>query len=288
MANASVPDPRQPLSPVRETPAFTEAPPLPVRFILLHPRDPRNLGAAARALKNFGFSDWVIVGENPMEAHPDDARRLAVHAGSLLDHVRCVPDFGSAVRDCCFITGTSSRHFQGRGRLSPEEWACAAARLGSGSRAAIVFGEERSGLSNAEIERCHALSTIPSLPGQPSLNLAQAILLYAYEARKASMARADETAPEAEGPLLATDAALERIGGSLREVLSASGFLLPGREETAVSRLMSPVYRACLRKREGSLAEAALRCVLRALTQETKPPRPAAPPKAGRRDSAPR
>ncbi len=262
--------PAQTLSSDRGQADFNEAPPLPVRFVLLHPHDPKNLGAAARALRNFGFSDWVIVGPNPLESGRNDASRLAVHAESLLDNVRCAADFDSAVQGCCFITGTSSRHFQGRGRLSPEEWAQAAARLGPGNRAAIVFGEERSGLSNAEIERCHALSTIPSLPGQPSLNLAQAILLYAYEARKASMALAADSqtsGAHADGPLLATDETLRRLEILARQVLSESGFLAAGRGETAVSRLMSPLFRAHLRKREGELLEAALHRVLSALKQ---------------------
>lgn len=261
------------------SPRFLDAPPLPIRFVLLHPHTPENLGAAARALKNFGFSDWAVVSlDSDMDM--DRARRLAVHAEDLVDGLRRVDTLDEAVLDCAFVTGTSSRHAQGREFLRPEEWAAKAAALcgahgwsvqandspsTSPTPVAIVFGEERSGMSNEEIQRCHALSGIPTLPEQPSLNLAQAILLYAYEARKASIQVHQSARPPSPQPVLATDEALGRIESLVRQVLTQSGFLSSKGERAAVRDLMSPLLRAAPCLREGRLLEAALHTVLKAL-----------------------
>lgn len=236
---------------------------LPVRFVLMRPRNPENLGAAARALRNFGFSDWAIV--DPRTLDFGAARRVAVHAEDLLDRPRLTAALDEAVADCAFVVGTSSRQVRGKRRLSPETWAAEVLRLGPHARAALVFGDERSGLSNREIDRCHALSSVPTLPEQPSLNLAQAILLYAYEARRAALARRGASAPPLPPPEWATDSALKRIESLLREAMLLSGFLRVEAERTAVRDAMAPLLRARLSKREGRLFEAVLRTVLRAL-----------------------
>lgn len=236
---------------------------LPIRFVLMRPRNPENLGAAARALRNFGFSDWAIV--DPRTFDFGTARRVAVHAEDLLDRPRLTAALDEAVEDCALVVGTSSRQVRGKRRLSPEAWAAEVARLGPRARTALVFGDERSGLSNLEIERCHALSCIPALPEQPSLNLAQAILLYAYEARHASLALSRDRWAAAPPPEWATDGVLQRLEALLREVMCLSGFLQAPAERTAVRDVMAPLLRARLSKREGRLLEAVLRTLLRAL-----------------------
>ena len=253
--------------------------PLAVRFVLMRPRNPENLGAAARALCNFGFADWAIV--DPRTLDFTAARRVAVHAEALLDRPRLTASLDEAVAGCAFVTGTSSRHVRGRQRLTPEEWAAEVVRLSPGARVALVFGDERSGLSNAEIERCHALSSIPTLPAQPSLNLAQAILLYAYEAHRAALAQGCDASgapplsprpppPPTPPTAWATDEALQRLEGLLREALTASEFLDQGGERGAVRDLMSPLLRARLTRRESRLAEAALHHLLRAMARQER------------------
>lgn len=226
---------------------------LPVRLVLLRPRNPENLGAVARAMKNFGLADWAIaeLGTHDFAA----ARRVAVHAEELLDRPRLVRTLDEAVADRAWVVGTSSRAVRGKRRLSPEEVAREAlARAGEGGTA-IVFGDERSGLTNEEVRRCHDLSSIPSCEAQPSLNLAQAVLVYCHELRRAALAAA---APPPRVPPGATDAELGQIEDALRDALRAAGFLA-GPERHAVRDLAATLRRGRLSRREARLWLAALR-----------------------------
>jgi tRNA/rRNA methyltransferase len=226
---------------------------LPVRIVLLRPRNPENLGAAARAMKNFGVADWAIaaLGTHDFAA----ARRVAVHAEDLLDRPRLVATLDEAVADCAWVVGTSSRAVRGKRRLPPDAVAREAlARAGEG-RTAIVFGDERSGLTNEEVRRCHDLSAIPTADAQPSVNLAQAVLLYCYELRRAALAAAPTTGGPP--PAGATDAELEHVQEALRQALRAARFLA-GPERHAVHDLAATLRRARLSRREARLWLAAL------------------------------
>jgi tRNA/rRNA methyltransferase len=241
--------------------------PLPVRIVLVRPRNPENLGAVARAMKNFGLDDWAVtaLGTHDFAA----ARRVAVHAEDLLDRPRLVRDLDEAVADCAWVVGTTSRRVRGKRSLAPEEVAReAAARAGTG-RTAIVFGDERSGLSRAEVERCHDLSAIPTGAAQPSLNLAQAVLLYAYEARLAFEAAPRRRASAAGGRAEkgATGADLAGIEEALRAALRAGGFLA-GPERHAVRDLLATLRRGPLSRREAALWVAALRTLARARSRQ--------------------
>jgi len=229
-----------------------------MRIVLLRPRNPENLGAIARVMKNFGLDDWAIA---ELGTHDFAAmRRVAVHAEELLDRPRLVRTLDEAVADCAWVVGTSSRRVRGKRLLSPEEVAReAVARAGEG-RTAVVFGDERSGLTNAEVERCHDLSVIPTEGDQPSLNLAQAALVYAYELRRALGAAARHARVTAAAAPAATDGELERIEEALRAALRDGGFLR-GPERHAVRDLMDALRRARLGRREAKLWETALRAL---------------------------
>lgn len=233
---------------------------LPARIVLLRPRNPQNLGAVARALKNFGLADWAVVelGTHDFAA----ARRVAVGAEDLLDRPRLVRTLDDAVADCAWVVGTSSRRVRGKRRLSPAEVGREVLERAPG-RTAIVFGDERSGLTNDEVDRCHDLSAIPTDPEQPSVNLAQAVLLYAYELRN-SAASARDPAPPAPRAASATDADLARIEETLRSVLRKGRFLA-GPERHAVRDLATTLRRARLTRREASLWVAALSRIGRVL-----------------------
>jgi tRNA/rRNA methyltransferase len=233
---------------------------LPIRIVLLRPRNPENLGAVARAMKNFGSADWAIaeLGTNDFAT----MRRVAVHAEELLDKPRLVRTLDEAVADCAWVVGTSSRRVRGKRLLTPEEVAReAAARAGEG-RTAIVFGDERSGLTNAEILRCHDLSVIPTEAAQPSLNLAQAVLVYAYETRRVPAPRGSPAGGKPGPATGASDAELGRIEEALRGALRDAAFLR-GPERHAIRDLMDGLRRARLSRREARLWEAALRTLLR-------------------------
>jgi tRNA/rRNA methyltransferase len=226
---------------------------LPVRVVLLRPRNPENLGAVARAMKNFGLDDWAIaeLGTHDFGA----ARRVAVHAEELLDRPRLVATLDEAVADCSWVVGTSSRAVKGRRRLAPAEVAREALARAAAGRTAIVFGDERSGLTNAEVLRCHDLSAIPSGEAQPSLNLAQAVVVYAYELRRAALEAAPAGGGRAPG---ATDAELAAVEEALRGALRGAGFLR-GPERHAVRDLAAALRRARLSRREARLWLSALR-----------------------------
>lgn len=234
---------------------------IPVRVVLLRPRNPENLGAVARALKNFGLRDWAIasLGTHDFGA----ARRVAVHAEDVLDRPVICATLDEAIQDCGWVVGTSPRAVRGRRRLSPAD--VAREVLGRGpARTALVFGDERSGLTNDEVLRCHDVSAIPTDRAQPSLNLAQAVLVYCYALRCASLEAA--APPPAVRPVAATDGEVLAIEASLRSLLRAGRFLA-GPERHAVRDLMDSLRRAHLSRREARLWIAALRRVERALGQ---------------------
>ncbi len=231
----------------------------PLRLVLLRPRNAENLGAAARALKNFGLTDWVWV--QPAVEDLGPARRLAVHAQDLLDSVRRCDSLEEAVADCVWVVGTSSRSLEGKRRLSPRAFASEAVSRASDGPVALVFGDERSGLRNEEIWRCHDLSSVPTSPEQPSINLAQSVLLYGYEARMAALGT--PLSPSSE-PAAATDAALAHLTDTLGALLRQSGFLVhEGRH--ALRDLVAPLRRARLSRKEAALWTAVLHRVQRAL-----------------------
>ncbi len=224
----------------------------PVRLVLVRPRNPENLGAVARAMANFELEDWAIV---QLGTHDfATARRVAVHAEAILDKPRLCRTLDEAVADCAWVVGTAGRTLRGRRPLDPGEVAREALARAPGTTA-IVFGEERSGLTNAEAARCHDLSSIPADAAQPSLNLAQAVLVYCYALRCAAIASGAPPPPLA--PAAATDAEVARVEAALRAALRACGFLA-GPERHAVRDLVATLRRARLTPREARLWLAAL------------------------------
>src|SRR5512145_2957887 len=168
-------------------------------------------------MKNFGLDDWAIaeLGTNDFAT----MRRVAVHAEELLDKPRLVRTLDEAVADCAWVVGTSSRRVRGKRLLTPEEVAREVMERAAEGRTAIVFGDERSGLTNAEVLRCHDLSVIPTEGAQPSLNLAQAVLVYLYEARRSAPPTGRPSAGKAAPATGASDAELGRIEEALRGAL---------------------------------------------------------------------
>lgn len=150
-------------------------------FVLVRPAVPENVGACARALKTMGFAQLRVVGS---EAHRDKRAHILAHgAGEILDDAREFADLPVALADIDFSVATSAKERHGR-RFSldvRELRANLCAKGDSVGRVAVVFGCEESGLSNAELALCDALSSIPIAAAYPSLNLGQAVMLYAYE-----------------------------------------------------------------------------------------------------------
>lgn len=228
----------------------------PLRLVLMRPRNPENVGAIARAMKNFGVADWALV--SPQFGNFKDAKKMAVHAEDLLERVRIVDCLDEAVRDCVWVLGTSSRRVRGKRRFSAREAAKEIVQRSAHGPVALVFGDERSGLSNEEVDRCHDLSAVAADEAQPSLNLAQAAVLYCYEVHEALREASPPLAAPDAG--LATDAELRGVQEALRRTLEAGGFLQADGAR-AVRELLTPLVRSKLRSKEARLWRAALEAV---------------------------
>jgi tRNA/rRNA methyltransferase len=155
--------------------------------ILVEPQLGENIGAAARAMTNFGLSRLRLVA--PQVPWPNErARVMASGADRVLDDAEIFASLTEAIADCTFVLATTARaHDQAKPVIAPEEGAKQLqSRVASGENAAIVFGRERIGLINDEIAMADAIITFPVNPAFASLNLAQAVLLTAYEWFKVS------------------------------------------------------------------------------------------------------
>jgi len=153
-------------------------------FILVEPSTPENVGATARAIKTMGFSDLRLV--NPCDYLSEPARWLAHASNDILEKARVYSTFQEAIADIDFIVGSTAkkRSVKYDYLVLPELPELISKKGSTIKKIAVVFGREESGLSNAELKRCDLVSTIPLKNPYPSLNLAQAVMVYAYELSK--------------------------------------------------------------------------------------------------------
>lgn len=208
-----------------------------IRIVLVAPQHPGNIGAAARAMKAMGLSRLVLVA--PAQFPHADATARAAGADDLLMHAEVSDRLDDAVADCRLIIGASARDRRLPWPVvDPRE--AAGKALVAAAPAALVFGRERSGLTNEELDRCHAQLRIPCDPDFASLNLAAAVQVVCYELRLA-MDTVRWPAPS-EPP--ATAAELEGLYTHLREVSEASGFLDPDEPGVLMRRLRRLLTRA--------------------------------------------
>jgi len=190
-----------------------------IRIVLVEPQHSGNIGAVARAMKNMALTHLVLV--NPAEHLALEARMMAMHALDLLQQARVCASLPEAIDDASVVIGTTRRLGKVRQvHLHPREMAPRLIALAQANPVALIFGREVSGLSNAELQCCHEVLTIPAHPTFGSLNLAQAVLLVCYELY---LATADP--PRSPAPPLATTAELERFYTYLHRLLLRVGFL---------------------------------------------------------------
>lgn len=152
-----------------------------ILFILVEPAVPENIGSSARALKTMGFKQLRLV--NPADPLSDPARWLAHGASDILEKAEIFSSLENAVRDIDLIIGTSAkpRRVKNDYHLIASLPKIIKAKGDTLKKTGIVFGREDSGLRNEELRRCDLMSTIPLKTSFPSLNLAQAVMVYAYE-----------------------------------------------------------------------------------------------------------
>jgi tRNA (cytidine32/uridine32-2'-O)-methyltransferase len=216
-----------------------------IRIVLVGTQHPGNIGSAARAMKTMGLSRLVLVA--PERAPDRESAALAAGADDLLQAAGMFDDLAGAVADCRLVFGCTARSRRVQlPELAPRE---AAARLvgeaGAGGEVALVFGRERTGLDNGELQLCHAAVHIPADPGYSSLNLAAAVQVLAYELRLASLSAA-EAAPgdvaDREPP--AAHAQLEGFFAQLAETLEQIDFHKGRAPESALRKLRRLYLRA--------------------------------------------
>ncbi len=229
----------------------------PPRYVLFEPTHPGNIGAAARAIKTMGFHDLALV--NPV-GHPDpEARARSAGALDVLEAATVTSSLADALAGCGLVIGASARHRRlGMPELDPRECAAEVLRAGVAKPAAIVFGPERSGLPNAELDLCQAIVYIPTNPDYGSLNLASAVQVIAWEVRAAQGIALNSPPPESP-PAGVED--LDLFYDHLERVLVASGFLDTGNPRNLMRRLRRLFNRARLDENELNI----LRGILAAL-----------------------
>ncbi len=162
--------------------------PAEIKIVLVRPRNPDNIGAAARAMANFGLSELALVGafdSDWNEAAKNwrlEASVSAIHSMDVVESARLYGSITEAAADCALILGTSALHW-----LKPDRDVILLSRAAdyiaanSAGKTAVLFGCEKTGLTNEELSFCRAIINIPTLPKQPSMNLGQAVAVTAYE-----------------------------------------------------------------------------------------------------------
>jgi len=214
-----------------------------IRFVLVAPRYGGNVGAAARVLKNFGFSRLEVVDPREGVDH-EEAIRLAVDAADVLAAAGTHPTLDAALGGSGTVIGTSRRMGKHRQpHLALHELAPVAAALASRGDVALVFGREDHGLSDADLDRCTHLAYVPTSPAYPALNVAQTVALAAYEVRRALEAGAPPPL-DPDDEALIDHAGREAMYAHLEEALLAIGFLKTGQLEGMMRRLRRILSRA--------------------------------------------
>ncbi len=190
-----------------------------ISILLVTPKNPGNIGAAARAMKNMGLRRLKLV--EPCDPLADESVAFAVGAVDLLQEASVFSSFEEAVSEEHLVLGTTStRGRRVRARvLSVREAAGRLRSLAAGQRACIVFGPERSGLTEEQLARCGQLIRIPTSPDFPTLNLAQAVLLIAYEIYTCTSGHSESELERADQVCL--DQMFTHMESTLREI----GFL---------------------------------------------------------------
>ncbi|MEL7012696.1 MAG: RNA methyltransferase [Pseudomonadota bacterium] len=196
-------------------------------FVLVRPQMGENIGAAARAMLNFGLDRMVLVA--PRDGWPNPAAvAMASGAGRVLDQALLTGDLPQALAGEHYVMATTAR-MRGLTKpvLSPEAAMVEAARrIAQGERVSVLFGPERAGLENEDVARANALITVPVNPDFPSINLAQCILLCGYEWRRARVTFPDQEV-ELAGTQWASHDEVEALAEHYEARMDVAGFFFP-------------------------------------------------------------
>jgi TrmH family RNA methyltransferase len=228
-----------------------------LRVVLVNARNPLNIGAAARAMSNFGFRRLRVV--NPYEVAFREARS-AVNAAHVLAEAEQYKSVGEAVADCALVIGTTAvRHRElqhplrnldaDAGRIMREQLQSASV--------ALLFGSEKAGLSNEDLSHCHWLTRIPTHRSHISMNLGQAVAVCLYELTRATTVgkAVDESSP-------ATAGEIERLTKALFKALHVSGYVKPENEASTKEKVRRLIRRVSLQSQDAEVLLGMLRQIL--------------------------
>jgi tRNA/rRNA methyltransferase len=216
-----------------------------IRVVLLRPSHPGNIGAAARAMKTMGITQLRLV--RPKRFPHPDARAMASGALDVLESARACASLEEALAGTTYSVALSARERElSHSLLDAHAAARELLRAARKDEVAVVFGNETAGLSNKDVMHCSALARISANPEYPSLNLAQAVQVIAYELRMAVEAR--PAAPARTGR--ATHEDIEKLFVHLERSLWASGYLHPRAPRKLMDRLRRLFAKARLERVE--------------------------------------
>ncbi len=217
-----------------------------IRIVLVRPKGSENIGSVARAMKNMGLRDLVIVGRGRTKSL--GATAMAVHGKEILQEAKRFSSLRKAVADCGWVIGTTCRHGLYRSHrrwlrdIAPE---IVAAAHEPSQTVALVFGPEDHGLDKQDLGHCHSLLTIPSHPDYLSLNIAQAVMVCLYEIYLVSLE------PQTKEALQRASAEnVERLFDRMRDALLAIGFLSSENPEHIMLALRRILGRAGLEEKD--------------------------------------
>lgn len=229
-----------------------------LRIVLVGTTHPGNIGAAARAMKNMGVSELALV----RPRHFPDAQATARASGAedVLERALVTESLDAAIADCVHVAGASARaRTIAWPSVDPRRCAAVLAEKGAHGPVAMVFGSEKSGLSNEELDLCHSLVTIPTEPDFPSLNLAMAVQVLTWEWRCAVTGSPAPVMQPDVPP--ATSAEMEHFYSHLESVLLQIGFLDPHNPRHLMRRLRRLYVRAAPDKNEVNILRGILTAI---------------------------
>mgnify|MGYP001825558695 CR=1 FL=1 len=211
-------------------------------FVLVRPQMGENIGGSARAMWNFGLGAMRIVA--PRDGWPNQkAVAMASGAGRLLDEAGLYDTTADAIGDAAYVYATTARPRDLTKPVFTPEAAMqdAQARIASGQRVAVMFGPERAGLENDDIAKSNAIISVPVNPDFPSLNLAQCVLLTAYEWRRTTQPTEGQVT-EMAGTEVATQIEVEKLAQHYEDRLSDAGFFFPETKAEGMKRTLRNLW----------------------------------------------
>lgn len=227
-----------------------------VIVVLDHPQNVVNIAAVIRAMKNMGLSRLRLV--EPADFDPYRIEGIAHRSGDVVEGTEIVDSLEAAVEDCVFVVGTTARaRTATRNYVRPDEAAEDMIERAARGPVALLFGREDRGLTNQGLDLCHRIAIIPTDPDYSSLNLAQAVLVLAYEIFLASGEGELELPRGRRSTRQATQGELEQMYEALRQGLGRIDFYKGTRRDAAVIRTLRTILgRAELDRRETRLIQA--------------------------------